>query len=39
MRGDLNRHGMRGWTHIQDVETGCPLRSRIAQRLNVQEEG
>jgi len=35
MRGELNRHGMRGGTRIQDVETGRPLRSRIAQRLNV----
>ena len=38
MRGDLNRHGMRGWPRVQDVETGRPLRSRIAQRLNVQKE-
>jgi hypothetical protein len=29
---------MRGWTRIQDVETGRPLRSRVAQGLNVQRE-
>jgi hypothetical protein len=38
MRGDLNHHGMRGGTRVQDVETGRPLRSHIAQRLNVQGE-
>ncbi len=38
MRGGLNRRGMRGGTRTQDVETGLPLRSRIAQRLNVQGE-
>ena len=38
MRGELNHHGMRGWPRTQDVETGRPLRSRIAQGLNVQGE-
>ena len=35
MRGSRVHHAMRGWPRMQDVETGFPLRSRIAQRLNV----
>lgn len=35
MRGRDIQHPMRGQPRSQDVETGLPLRSRVAQRLSV----
>ena len=39
MRGELNRHGMRGGTRIQDVETGkgswvIPMLAHRARRTH-----
>lgn len=35
MRGNKIHHAVRGQPRIQDVETGLPLRSHSAQKLNV----
>ena len=35
MRGSVAHHVMRGWPCTQDVETGLPPHSRVAQKFHM----